>query len=390
MLRGLSNRRLICVAILVVSATFTCWQAGASRGADDAAASKSQSAKSPAAAADPFSVPEGKPPALMAFIAKMRRLKPPKNDSDDEKKAFLIKSHEAMLEAADKILETKPTGAARVAALKAKIEALVALDQQGDEQAKKKLGDLADELKDDKQLEVARLVKPYIGFAAKTDVAAAKNPEQPRSWVELRPKLAAAPEDMALAKEAIQSVQSIEGSGQTDEAVKAYRELSAILAKSKDPQIAAQAGGFDGIVRRLMLPGKPIEIRGKLVDGTPVNASAIKGKVVLVDFWATWCGPCKAELPNVLANYEKYHSRGFEVVGVSCDDDKAALVKFIEDQKLPWPIMFHDPTEGPGMADYYGITGIPTAILTNKKGEVVSLNARGPALTQKLEELLGR
>jgi thiol-disulfide isomerase/thioredoxin len=110
---------------------------------------------------------------------------------------------------------------------------------------------------------------------------------------------------------------------------------------------------------------------------------------VLVDFWATWCGPCKAELPNVLANYEKYHSRGFEVVGVSCDEDKAALIKFIEDQKLPWPIMFQQPGE-PSMANYYGITGIPTAILTNKKGEVISLNARGPELTRLLGELLGK
>jgi thiol-disulfide isomerase/thioredoxin len=108
-----------------------------------------------------------------------------------------------------------------------------------------------------------------------------------------------------------------------------------------------------------------------------------------VDFWATWCGPCKAELPNVLANYEKYRSRGFEVVGVSCDEDKAALVKFIEEQKLPWPIMFQQPGEL-SMANYYGVTGIPTAILTNKKGEVISLNARGPELTRLLGELLGK
>jgi thiol-disulfide isomerase/thioredoxin len=181
----------------------------------------------------------------------------------------------------------------------------------------------------------------------------------------------------------------MERSAPPDEAVKAMKELSAILAKSKEPDIAGQARGLEGIIRRLSLPGHPIEYSGNLVDGTPINPAELKGKVVLVDFWATWCGPCKAELPNVLTNYEKYHSRGFEVVGVSCDSDKDALLKFIDDKKLPWPIMFQGPGQR-SMAAYYGITGIPTAILTNKKGEVVSLNARGEELTRLLGEMLGK
>ena len=366
------------------------WHDGASCVADDTPAEKPATARAtpsnaPTTGTDPFVVPEGKPPALMSFIAKMRRMKPPKNASDEEKKVFWTKSHTAMLEAADKVLETNSLGTLRVAALKAKIEALVVLSEQGDDEATKKLGDLADELKDDKQTEVARLVKPYVGIVA---ASSGKNSDMPRPWPQIKPMLTAAPEDKKLTKEAIQAVGTLERSGQTDAAVKAYRELGAIFAKSKDPQIAAQAGGFDGILRRLTLLGKPIEISGQLVDGTPVNPSALQRKVVLVDFWATWCGPCKEELPNVLANYEKYHSRGFEVVGVSCDTDKAALVKFVEELKPPWPIMFQPPGK-PSMSQYYGITGIPTAILTNKKGEVVSLNARGPELTRLLGELLG-
>jgi hypothetical protein len=98
-------------------------------------------------------------------------------------------------------------------------------------------------------------------------------------------------------------------------------------------------------------------------------------------------------LPNVKRNYRKYHDKGFEVVGVSLDDDKDALEKFVADQKIPWPILFGDPSTGQGfelpLATYYGITGIPTVLLTNQKGEVVSLNARGPELGKKLAELLG-
>jgi thiol-disulfide isomerase/thioredoxin len=178
--------------------------------------------------------------------------------------------------------------------------------------------------------------------------------------------------------------------GQGAEAVKAYRELQTILASSKDPQIAGAAKRVEGILRRLTLIGKPMEIHGQLVDGTPANPSALRGKVVLVDFWATWCGPCKEELPNVLADYEKYHNRGFEVVGVSLDEDKPTLIKFLEEHRIPWPILFGDAKQSPGMAEYYGITGIPTAILTNQRGEVVSLNARGQELTRQLDLLLGR
>jgi thiol-disulfide isomerase/thioredoxin len=380
-----SNRALFATA-LVLATVLATWKESALRAGDESAGSSAagKSAKAPTAAKDLFTVPEGKPPALLAFIAKIRRIKPPKNASEDEKNQFLINSHKAMLDAANKILDASPTGSQRVAALKAKVEALVALDELGDDQAKKQLGDLADELKDDKQMEIAKLVKPFIGFAAKS---AGANPDEPKSWAEIKPKLVAAPEDKALASLALKAVGMM---GQGPEAVKAYRELQAIFTASKDPQIAAAAKKVEGVVRRLTLIGKPMEIHGQLVDGTPANPAALRGKVVLVDFWATWCGPCKEELPNVLANYGKYHNRGFEVVGVSLDEDKPTLIKFLEEQRIPWPILFGDAKQKPGMAEYYGVTGIPTAILANQRGEVVSLNARGPELTRQLEMLLGK
>jgi hypothetical protein len=93
----------------------------------------SSAAKASASSADQFSVPDGKPPALTTFIAKMRRLMPPKDATEDEKKAFLIKSHTAMLTAVDKIIATNPVGYSRVAALNAKIDALSALKDLGDD-----------------------------------------------------------------------------------------------------------------------------------------------------------------------------------------------------------------------------------------------------------------
>ena len=111
---------------------------------------------------------------------------------------------------------------------------------------------------------------------------------------------------------------------------------------------------------------------------------------VLVDFWATWCGPCVAEMPNIRAQYDKYHAKGFEVVGISLDEDVDALKAFVAENKLPWPILF-ERSEGAGwrhpMATKYGISGIPQLILIGRDGNVITLKARGEALAERLAEL---
>ena len=237
-----SKRRMFVAAILVVAiAAMIGLRINSSRAADDstpdkpatkAPATKVPAHKSSAAKSDPLAVPDAKPPALMSFIARMRKIKPPKNDSDDDKAAFLQKAQSAIVEAADKILDSKPANGIRVAAVKAKIEALLALKEMGDDSANNKLGEMADGLKDDKQTEVVRLVKPYVGIAQADTTA--KTPKSPRPWTELKSKLAAAPENLDLAKEAVASVQMLEQSGKIDVVVAAYRDLGGILAKSKD------------------------------------------------------------------------------------------------------------------------------------------------------------
>ncbi|NBV88062.1 MAG: TlpA family protein disulfide reductase, partial [Betaproteobacteria bacterium] len=156
--------------------------------------------------------------------------------------------------------------------------------------------------------------------------------------------LEADPDDLQTAGLAMQlagALEQIPGGG--DVAVTAIKTFGPLFAKSSNEQVKAMGESFAGTLRRLSLLGHPMEITGTLLSGQPFDQKSLAGKVVLVDFWATWCGPCVAEIPNVLEQYEKYHAKGFEVVGISLDEDRETLAKFVAEQKIPWPILYEKP-----------------------------------------------
>jgi thiol-disulfide isomerase/thioredoxin len=130
---------------------------------------------------------------------------------------------------------------------------------------------------------------------------------------------------------------------------------------------------------RPALEGQLMEIAGPTVDGSQFDVAQWRGKVVLVDFWATWCGPCRAELPNVKSVYEKYHAEGFEVVGVSLDNAAEDLQSFVKTNQIPWPqVYFPLQTKGEPspLATKYGINGIPAMFLLDREGKVADTDAR--------------
>jgi thiol-disulfide isomerase/thioredoxin len=135
------------------------------------------------------------------------------------------------------------------------------------------------------------------------------------------------------------------------------------------------------------LRSKPIEMKFTAVDGRTVDLAAMRGKVVLVDFWATWCGPCMAEIPSVVKTYEKLRGRGFEIVGISFDEDRAKLESVTKEKGMTWPQHFDGKGWRNEFGERFGIDSIPRMWLVDKRGMLADTEARAD-LAAKVEKLL--
>jgi thiol-disulfide isomerase/thioredoxin len=156
-----------------------------------------------------------------------------------------------------------------------------------------------------------------------------------------------------------------------------YNALVKKLAASTNPQLKALATQAQEKQQRLAdIKSKPLDLKFTAVDGRVVDLSQLRGKVVLVDFWATWCPPCREEVPDVVAAYGKYHKKGFEIVGVSLDQDKDALLAFTKDKNMAWPQYFDGKGWDNTISSKFGIDSIPAMWLLDKKGMVMSTDAR--------------
>ncbi len=170
-----------------------------------------------------------------------------------------------------------------------------------------------------------------------------------------------------------------------DEIKAAVAKLDASLSTSPYYQsISERVAKLEKVAVGQMAPDFTMNDR----DGNPVTLSSLKGNYVLIDFWASWCGPCRRENPNVVKLYNEFSEKGFDILGVSLDQKQDAWLKAIEDDQLTWNHVSDLKGWGNEAAQLYAVSGIPHTVLLDKDGKIIAKNLRGEELHNKIAELL--
>jgi thiol-disulfide isomerase/thioredoxin len=184
--------------------------------------------------------------------------------------------------------------------------------------------------------------------------------------------------------------ESSKGLGKYDEAEKSYKtvltryaDVNPRLTQYTQTNLASLS-----TERRIAVGTEPIAFSVKGLKGEPLSPARYKGKVLLIDFWATWCGPCIAEMPNVKNVYGKYHNDGFEIVGISLDQSREKLDAYLKQNRIEWPQFFDGKWWNNEVAQMYGVQSIPTTLLVDRQGKIRYKSLRGKQLETAVKQLL--
>jgi peroxiredoxin len=159
-------------------------------------------------------------------------------------------------------------------------------------------------------------------------------------------------------------------------------------------QQLTQAAAHDlariSILRKLKIGDPAIELAAVSTEGKKIKLADYRGKVVLLDFWASWCMPCKIEMPNVIKVYDDYHKKGFEIIGISLDADKAQFEEFTKANHMTWPQIYDGKGWQSDLGSRYAVASIPSTFLLDKQGKIRYKNVRGEELRSAVQELLSK
>jgi len=173
------------------------------------------------------------------------------------------------------------------------------------------------------------------------------------------------------------------------------KEITDALYQNLTPEMKATRYGKEiqdylSLVKDLKIGDHYADFEQMNTLGNPFKLSQVKGKYILLDFWASWCGPCREENPNLVATYQRFKAKGFTVLGVSLDDDKASWLAAVKKDQLSWDNVSDLKGDKNAVSLMYGINAVPSNFLIDQNGIIIAKNLRGKALDEKLERLLGQ
>ena len=297
---------------------------------------------------------------------------------------------EAVVEACDRVLTANPTAkeTETLTAAEAKFETLHKKACAGDEACDKALVAFTDQLKEDSRPRIARQVAFFQKERKVLDgveLPADKIPDLLKELKDFYATEKLTSKHLRMASSTVALINKLE-SGDVRE--KEFTEFGGLFAKASDKELARYGKKLaqKPEVVESDLVGKDLDLAGTTAAGNAFKWADYRGKVVLVDFWATWCPPCREQMPLVKELYQRLQAQGFAVVGVSVDKDQEALATFLAENQIPWENLAGDETEE--LADKHGVRGYPTMMAVGKDGKVLGVGHDVRSLTPIIEKAL--
>jgi thiol-disulfide isomerase/thioredoxin len=296
--------------------------------------------------------------------------------------------------AAQRILDTDPKGSLRTRAVVTLLDSLhQEADLENDLDADKQLDELATKYSSDADKKIAAdaafyLLEQRMLKADELDLA-----KLPPLLDEVHAALKGQSLDARHLRIAAATVHAINRNSDAKEAADRLKQFGELFAASSDPILARYGNKLTdtgGPAPQTDWVGKPMELSGTTSEGAKFDIAQYKGKIVLVDFWATWCGPCRASMPELKELYEKYHARGLEIVGIDLDQTLSDLSDFLDKEKLPWLNVVGEEKDGQmqfPLAEKYQIQAIPSTFLVGKDGKIAAFDLRGEELAKAVEKM---